>query len=195
VAAVSEQTHPDLSGCRPLACRNVGPSADNVAAWQAELEGIDKQLCARPSLPPLLPHRLQARERKLRSIWTATLGTAMSRRAEIPDKTAVFGALAELSTETTEIGKRPSAAALAQRLGLSNTTFWRHYPDVAREVASNRRNRHGDDSAKTQDHRRQLEKQNADLRSANRLLSEQAGPRHSEHPTTHARESSTPART
>ena len=75
-------------------------------------------------------------ERKLRGISLITLGVAMSRRAQVPDKPSVLGALAELSAETAQTGKRPSVVALAQRLGLSNTTFWRHYPDIAREVAT-----------------------------------------------------------
>ncbi|MFI5979215.1 hypothetical protein [Streptomyces sp. NPDC051452] len=52
---------PDHGGCKPLACHNVALSPENTAAWQHEIDRIDQRLTTRPSLPPLLQHRLQAR--------------------------------------------------------------------------------------------------------------------------------------
>jgi AcrR family transcriptional regulator len=36
-------------------------------------------------------------------------------------------------------GRRPSVLAVARQLGLSNTTFRRHFPDIAEEVGDTRR--------------------------------------------------------
>jgi hypothetical protein len=52
---------PDIGSCKPLACRNVALSPDNVANFHAEITQIDRDLDARPLLPPLLRHQLQRR--------------------------------------------------------------------------------------------------------------------------------------
>jgi hypothetical protein len=52
---------PDLAGCRPLDCRNVALTEDNLASWHTELESVDRELAARPLLPPLLRELLQGR--------------------------------------------------------------------------------------------------------------------------------------
>lgn len=36
-------------------------------------------------------------------------------------------------------GRRPSVLAVARRLGLSNSTFRRHFPDIAQEISDARR--------------------------------------------------------
>jgi transposase-like protein len=68
-------------------------------------------------------------------------------------------------------GRRPSVQALARRLGLTNTTFWRHYPHIARQTADQRR---ATPTPATEPANRiaQLERQLADLRRANRDLAD-----------------------
>lgn len=97
----------------------------------------------------------------------------MSHQIDLPAKAAVLRALAELSAESQAAGKRPSVAGLARRLGLSNTTFWRHYPEVAREVADKRRHHDADQPASPAGPWRQLKHRNAELRNANRTLNQQ----------------------
>lgn len=63
--ALSGRTHPDLSGCRPLTCRNVALTDDNITAWRAELTSIEKELQSRPPLPPLLQQQLQNRHKEV----------------------------------------------------------------------------------------------------------------------------------
>ncbi|OBI78240.1 hypothetical protein A5664_18035 [Mycolicibacterium fortuitum] len=53
---------PELAECKPLTCRNVALTAENFAAWKAEITKIDQQLAQRPKLPPLLDHHLQRRK-------------------------------------------------------------------------------------------------------------------------------------
>jgi hypothetical protein len=52
---------PDLDNCKPLDCRNVALTADNLTAWRDELKSIDADLAARPLLPPLLQAQLERR--------------------------------------------------------------------------------------------------------------------------------------
>lgn len=52
---------PSLGNCRPLECANVALTVDNVTAFRVELDRIDHELGERPSLPPLLQHRLRSR--------------------------------------------------------------------------------------------------------------------------------------
>jgi hypothetical protein len=52
---------PALHSCQPLECRNVALTTANIGALTAELGHIDRELARRPSLPPLLRHRLGTR--------------------------------------------------------------------------------------------------------------------------------------
>lgn len=52
---------PDISSCKPLICRNVALTPANIAHLRAEAADIDDNLNARPLLPPLLRHQIQAR--------------------------------------------------------------------------------------------------------------------------------------
>ncbi|NGY65084.1 hypothetical protein G7043_39845 [Lentzea sp. NEAU-D13] len=52
---------PVLGDCRPLECANVALTATNTSALRTELDHVDHELAARPSLPPLLTHRLRSR--------------------------------------------------------------------------------------------------------------------------------------
>ncbi|MFG2229252.1 hypothetical protein ACGFNX_04410 [Streptomyces sp. NPDC048723] len=56
----SEQL-PDHGGCKPLACRNVTLTRDNIAAWLRVVERIDRRLATQPTLPPLRERRMRAR--------------------------------------------------------------------------------------------------------------------------------------
>jgi AcrR family transcriptional regulator len=58
----------------------------------------------------------------------------VSRRAELPAEQHVREVLAQMRAEAARGGPAPSVLALARRLGLSNTTFWRHYRDIATEI-------------------------------------------------------------
>jgi hypothetical protein len=58
----------------------------------------------------------------------------MSRRAELPAEQQVREVLAQMRAEAAAGGPVPSVLALARRLGLSNTTFWRHYRGIATEI-------------------------------------------------------------
>lgn len=56
---------PDHGGCKPLACRNVALTPENTAAWQREVDRITHRLASRPTLPPLLRHRLESRRAEI----------------------------------------------------------------------------------------------------------------------------------
>ncbi|MFI6048418.1 hypothetical protein ACIA8C_42885 [Nocardia sp. NPDC051321] len=52
---------PDIATCKPLACRNVALTRDNIVNLRLEITRIADELDTRPLLPPLLRHQLQAR--------------------------------------------------------------------------------------------------------------------------------------
>ena len=54
-------TTPKTADCKPLTCRNVALTADNIQALREEITGIDNHLEQRPLLPPLLQVRLAER--------------------------------------------------------------------------------------------------------------------------------------
>jgi hypothetical protein len=65
--ALCEQRHdqrgtlrPDIGTCKPLICRNVALTIDNIDNLRTEISHIDSDLDFRPLLPPLLRHQLQA---------------------------------------------------------------------------------------------------------------------------------------
>jgi hypothetical protein len=62
----------------------------------------------------------------------------MSRRVVLPSESEIREALAKLSAG--EPANPPTVLALARSLGLTNATFWRHFPQIAQEVADGRRN-------------------------------------------------------
>jgi AcrR family transcriptional regulator len=41
-----------------------------------------------------------------------------------------------MTVETEAAGKRPTVSELARRLGLTNATFWRHFPEIAADIAA-----------------------------------------------------------
>jgi AcrR family transcriptional regulator len=58
----------------------------------------------------------------------------MSRKIDLPAEQHVRAVLADMLAEAAEGSAKPSVLALARRLGLSNATYWRHFPDIAAEV-------------------------------------------------------------
>lgn len=98
----------------------------------------------------------------------------MSARVPLPSATEVQQALTELSAQPGD--EQPTVLALARSLGLANSTFWRHFPEIAREVAENRRSTAGADHTadahgQPSDDRPTIE--NARLRRQNRELAGQ----------------------
>jgi hypothetical protein len=69
----------------------------------------------------------------------------MSRRVDLPDEEQVRTAMTKVIEQAHEQGRRPAVTALAATLGLNNTTFWRHFPDIAQELAGLARTERADD--------------------------------------------------
>lgn len=61
----------------------------------------------------------------------------MTARVQLPSEARVRQALTELTAQPG--AGQPTVLALARSLGLANGTFWRHFPEIAREVADQRR--------------------------------------------------------
>lgn len=98
----------------------------------------------------------------------------MTARVPLPTETRVQEVIEDLRNR--EPGHPPTAISVAGALGLTNATFWRHFPALAREVADARHEQRGrkrppthtpDDSA--EDDRATL----ARLRTANANLENQ----------------------
>ena len=98
----------------------------------------------------------------------------MTRPADIPAEASVSRVLEDYLGECGDNGKRPSVLALAARLGLSNTTFRRHFPQQAKEITKARSRPSGPEdpgAGGTQPSRYEvLAARNAKLRRANRAL-------------------------
>jgi hypothetical protein len=62
----------------------------------------------------------------------------VTRALDLPTPAAVREAINAVVTEAQAAGRRPSVLAVARRLGLTNTTFRRNYPDAARELSTAR---------------------------------------------------------
>jgi hypothetical protein len=60
----------------------------------------------------------------------------MTRALDLPTPRAVRDAINAVVTEAHAAGRRPSVLAVARRLGLTNTTFRRNYPDAAAELST-----------------------------------------------------------
>jgi AcrR family transcriptional regulator len=59
--------------------------------------------------------------------------------AAIPTPEQAHRARDRVLTQATNSGRRPSVLAVARELGLSNTTFRRHFPDIAQQMSDARR--------------------------------------------------------
>jgi len=79
--------------------------------------------------------------------------------------------LQEVLDTCRETNKQPSVLMLARRLDLTNTTFRRRYPDIAREIADHRAASAAPPSGPTMHDR--LVARNAKLRRHNRELTTQ----------------------
>jgi hypothetical protein len=80
----------------------------------------------------------------------------------------------DLLAQAAATGARPSVLALARRVGLSNTTFRRRYPEIAREIAQARTAPTGSPAASGQPSAfDRLVARNAKLKRTNRLLADQ----------------------
>jgi len=94
----------------------------------------------------------------------------VTRRVALPTDEQVRAAMHELLDESTTTGKRATVVELARRVGLTNPTFWRHFPVIASEL------RHLTPAAPppepTHDNTHALKSENARLRRTNASLSE-----------------------
>jgi len=95
----------------------------------------------------------------------------MTPRQPVPSVTDVRHALTQLQADSDTTGRPISVLALAQSLGLANTTFRRHYPDICAELATPARPQNPPTSRAGSAHE-QLQHTNAALRRKNRELSE-----------------------
>jgi AcrR family transcriptional regulator len=68
----------------------------------------------------------------------------VTRKVVLPSEDQVRKAAAKVVEQARQDGRRPTVTALAAALGLHHTTFWRHFPDVARGLVDQTR-RPGDD--------------------------------------------------
>lgn len=97
----------------------------------------------------------------------------MNRRVELPDEHAVRTAMTALLNESATERTTPTVVALAKRLGLTNSTFWRHFPDIATELRTTARTPNPDAPASPAARRlAELEQRNAELIRDNRQLTE-----------------------
>ena len=93
----------------------------------------------------------------------------MTRRIDLPSEPKVRAVLARLRQQATGSGRRLTVLALAREFGLSNSTFRRHFPDVARDIAE--ASRSGPPAASTPTSRYDmLITRNAKLKRRNREL-------------------------
>ncbi len=95
----------------------------------------------------------------------------MSRKVDLPNEDQVRQTMAALIEEALADGTRPTVLDLARHLNLTNTTFWRHFPEIAEELRTVVRNRTADGSTST-GRPSELERENANLRRANQQLTE-----------------------
>ena len=97
----------------------------------------------------------------------------MSRRVDLPDEHTVRAAMTALLDKSATAGTTPTVVALATRLGLTNSTFWRHFPDIATELRATVRTPNPAAPASPAARRlAELEQRNAELTRDNRQLTE-----------------------
>ena len=93
----------------------------------------------------------------------------MTERAKLPSHEDVLAAQCALLSECAELGTRPTVIGLAHRLGMTNPTFWRHFPQNAEHVASAGRRR-PDDGPPRLGRLQKAESENIRLRRDNQSL-------------------------
>jgi predicted ArsR family transcriptional regulator len=95
----------------------------------------------------------------------------VTRPADIPAEARVRRVLDHYLSECHDNGKRPSVLALATKLGMSNTTFRRHFPEQAKEISAARANLQPQAGGQTRPSTYEvLVARNARLRHANHTL-------------------------
>jgi AraC-like DNA-binding protein len=95
----------------------------------------------------------------------------VTQSADIPAEARVRRVLDQYLIECHDNGKRPSVLALATRLGMSNTTFRRHFPEQAKEISGARSSTGSRTVAETRPSPHEiLVARNARLRRANHTL-------------------------
>ncbi|MFF1463391.1 hypothetical protein [Streptomyces sp. NPDC058330] len=94
----------------------------------------------------------------------------MTRQLAVPSELRVRAVLEELRRQAADEGKAPSVLALARKLGLSNTTFRRHFPHIAREVTESRSSSGGSSGEERQSRLDMVVARNAKLKITNRTL-------------------------
>ncbi|WP_224282314.1 hypothetical protein [Streptomyces sp. LS1784] len=97
----------------------------------------------------------------------------MTRPVDIPAEARVRRITDQYLSECRDNGKRPSVLALAAKLSLSNTTFRRHFPELAKEVSTIRSSPSSPAGTEVRSSPYDiLVARNAKLRRANRSLTE-----------------------
>ena len=111
LAAAGDQTVPDLANCRPLQCRNVALTADNLQALTRQLHQLDAHLAAADLLAPFVAHRLTEQRRDLAALLDAA--TAPEEHPvtghSLPGDDDVRSAADALLTEHREGGATPAS--------------------------------------------------------------------------------------
>nr|AGS49716.1 hypothetical protein [uncultured bacterium esnapd14] len=132
-----QDNRPDLSTCRPVSCRNVALTLANHAYGEQNSTGY------KPASPPSQPFRLYYTSRSVsgsrKSPAISASGRDMSRRVSLPTSGAIATAAESMIADAAASGRRPTVSELARRLGLTNTTFWRHLPNIAAQIAAHGR--------------------------------------------------------
>jgi hypothetical protein len=97
----------------------------------------------------------------------------MTRPTDIPTEARARRVMNQHLHNCRDNGRRPSVLALATSLGLSNTTFRRHFPDLAKEISTARSSPPPHTGDKTRPSPYDvLIARNAKLRRTNRTLTE-----------------------
>jgi len=97
----------------------------------------------------------------------------VSRRVTLPTDQAVQAALQTLLAETAANDTRPTVLELTRRLGLTNTTFWRHFPEIGAQLRDiTRTPPQAGSSSPAAQRLAHLEQRNAELTRDNRQLTE-----------------------
>lgn len=94
----------------------------------------------------------------------------MTRHADVSTETHVRKILREHLDRAAQTGNRPGVVALARHFGLTNTTFRRHFPDVAKEISAARTASPSEDRARDTTRYDRLVARNAKLRRTNQEL-------------------------
>lgn len=94
----------------------------------------------------------------------------MSHKSDLPSLARVEQALQELLDSAHTNGQLPSVLELARRLGLSNTTFRRNFPDTVQKLTAARRPEASESNRSRPTPVDRLAARNAKLRRANRDL-------------------------